>query len=90
MSSPFTLHHSPFVFFGPFSIKSSLEEYGYKVLFPKGNEEYFNGGRNIEVFSGGGLGSIQIEVPVQVLKRDLTSVAYCLYDSIETFRKEFC
>jgi len=89
-SSVSSLKHSNHdMMFGPFSIKASLEDCGYKVLFPRGNEEYFNGGDNIRTFSGNGLGAIQIEVPVKVLKKDLNGIAVCLYNAIEKFRKQF-
>ena len=75
--------------FGRKSFKSSLESYGFSTLFPTGNEVYFNGGRNIEVYNGKGIGAIQIECPVSVLETDLQAVANAITQAIEIFRKEF-
>lgn len=75
--------------FGDYSIKKGLEWYGYEVFRPSGDEVYFNGGRNVEVYSGFGVGGIQIECPVSILKNDLESVAYSIKDCITTFRNEF-
>ena len=75
--------------FGSHSINNILISSGYKVFFPRGNETYFNGGRNIEVYSGNGLGSIQIECPVSVLRYDRKNVAKVLSKAIEIFMEEF-
>lgn len=75
--------------FGEFSFKRFLECCGYSILFPKGGEAYFNGGYNIEKFSGDGLGAIQIEVPVSELKKDLDHIALCLYNAISIFKERF-
>ena len=75
--------------FGEFSIRESLKRYGYDVLTPKDDDIYFNGGRDIEHFSGNGLGAIQIECPTSVLKKDLNGVAIALKHAILTFREWF-
>jgi hypothetical protein len=75
--------------FGEYSIKRGLEWFGYDVFSPNGNEGYFNGGRNIEIYSGNGVGAIQIECPISLLKYDLDGVAYCIKDCISTFRDRF-
>lgn len=75
--------------FGEHSFKRSLELFGLKVMTPDVSNIYFNGGRNIDVFSGEGVGAIQIEVPVSVAKSDLNYVVHALKFSIETFRKYF-
>ena len=56
---------------------------------PKGDEMYFNGGRDVEKFSCNGLGAIQIESPTSVLKKDLEGVAVALFDAISTFKERF-
>lgn len=75
--------------FGEYSIKSSLEAFGYKTLIPTGKDVYFNGGRNIETFSGKGVGAIQIEVPVSIAKIEMPKLLYVLRFSIARFMKEF-
>lgn len=82
-------HYLKHMLFGSNSLEYNLKSCGYKVLYPQGDEEYFNGGRDIETFSGNGLGGIQVEVPVSVLKKDLDGVAICLYNAIEIFRERF-
>lgn len=85
-----SLSHNKYdMIFGEYSMKNSLELYGYKVLRPDEDNVYFNGGRNIEVFSGEGVGAIQIEVPVSVVKKDFNFTIYALKFAIETFRKHF-
>lgn len=75
--------------YGECSISNSLKERGYSVYRPKKNEQYFNGGYNVENFSGKGIGAIQIEVPVVMLGRDLDRVARALAYSIELFVQRF-
>jgi hypothetical protein len=75
--------------FGSYSLKYSLEDWGYDIFFPTKNEVYFNGGRNIEVYSGNGIGAIQIECPVSILKDDLDWVAFALAESIAKFQRGF-
>lgn len=75
--------------FGEYSFKHSLELFGLKVMKPAVSNIYFNGGRNIEVFSGEGVGAIQIEIPVSVLKTDFNYTIHALKFAIETFRKYF-
>ena len=75
--------------FGPNSVKTSLEMFGYDVFEPTGKEVYFNGGRNIEKFNGNGTGAIQIEVPVSVAKRDFDKCASVLKYAISNFSKAF-
>lgn len=75
--------------FGEHSFHNQLKFYGYKPFLPTGDEGYFNGGRNIEVYSGNGISSIQIECPVSVLKYELDSVAMALSEIIIKFRDTF-
>lgn len=75
--------------FGKYSIKNSLEKNGFSVHKPRRGKEYFNGGYNIETFSGSGLGGIQIEVPISILRRYRYDVADTLYESIRTFKDRF-
>lgn len=77
------------VVFGNYSIKSSLEDYGYEVFFPSRDESYFSGGRNVEVYSGSGIGAIQIECPVSIIKYELDWVAFTLAKSIVRFQEKF-
>lgn len=71
--------------FGQDSIKDTLEMYGYDVLMPSKDDTYFNGGRNIEYFSGNGLGAIQIEIPTNILKQEKELVAETISDAIKRF-----
>lgn len=75
--------------FGRFSLKKSLEKDGYKVYTPTPGEVYFNGGKNIETYNGKGIGAIQIECPVSILKTDLDNVAKSLYSGILKFVEKF-
>lgn len=76
--------------FGKKSFKETLEKFkNYHMFYPQGGEKYFNGGRNVEVFSGGGTGAIQIEIPVHYLKEELKLIARSLYVSILEFRDEY-
>jgi hypothetical protein len=75
--------------FGEYSIKNSLEKNGFSVFKPRFGEQYFNGGYNIETFSGDGLASIQIEVPISILKLYRYDIVDVLYESIRTFKDLF-
>ena len=75
--------------FGYHSITNSIEKYGYKVFTPNTRDEFFNGGYTVERYAGEGLGSIQIEVPVSLLKYDLDGAARVLKDSITIFSNKF-
>ncbi len=75
--------------FGYNSVPYTLESFGYDILVPENDDEYLNGGRNSKVFHGNGIGSIQIECPIPVLKDDLDGVAKALASSINSFRKSF-
>lgn len=74
---------------GTRSIRATLNLHGYKVFHPSGNRKYFNGGRNIEVFSGMGMGAIQIEVPVSVASRGWYGVAVAISSAIQEFKNAF-
>ena len=56
---------------------------------PDGHEVYFNGGRDVEVFSGNGISAIQIECPVSILKKELDYVARALANIISDFRDTY-
>lgn len=75
--------------FGPYSIKSGLERFGFRAHEPKYESIYYNGGRNIETFSGNGLRAIQIECPISILREDREAVAFALRYSIDAFRERF-
>jgi hypothetical protein len=75
--------------FGYNSIISNLEYNGYNVLVPKEEAKYLNGGRNIREFHGKGIGAIQVECPIPILKKDLDRVARALANSIISFRQAF-
>jgi len=87
-----TLGHDPYdMIFGRHSIKTSLESFGYRTLMPRHGEKYFNGGRNIEVYSGNGIGAIQIECPVSFLRTKYArdKVVYAIFFAIQRFRYTF-
>lgn len=75
--------------FGESSFKVSLENMGFSVYNPIGGETYFNGGYNIETYSGGGVGGIQIEVPVSAAETYYMDTVRALKYSIERFRSAF-
>jgi hypothetical protein len=75
--------------FGEFSFETRLKDFGYSVLNPKSDDTYLNGGRNINIFHGNGIGAIQIECPIPVLKRDLNGVAMAIADAIENFKYNY-
>lgn len=72
--------------FGEFSFDSTLRSYDYKVLSPKSDDTYLNGGRNINKYSKNGIGTIQIECPIPVLKKDLNNIALVITEAIENFK----
>lgn len=71
--------------FGPYSFKHSLELMGLKTFIPNGTEVYFNGGRNVEVYSGEGVAAIQIEAPWEILHKDLERAARAIRFAIDNF-----
>lgn len=75
--------------FGDYSFSNSLVYNDYEVFIPNKRDVFFNGGYNIEYNSGNGIGAIQIECPVSVLKTDLDRVAKTLYFGIEMFIQKF-
>ena len=75
--------------FGIYSLKFSIEKFEFSVFSPKEGKQYFNGGYNIETFSGQGLGGIQIEIPVFVLRVKREKIIEALYESIMTFKEKF-
>lgn len=75
--------------FGECSFKESFELMGYEVFMPDGEEPYFNGGRNIEIFNGDGVGAVQIEVPVSILEKDINKVAVAVKFAIESFKQKY-
>lgn len=78
-----------YTLFGSGSFVRSLELDGFKVLIPEAENKYLNGGRGIKVFSGNGIGAIQIECPISVLKSNLNGVAISLTAAIERYRENF-
>ena len=77
------------ILFGEQSFPFSLEKSGYKVLLPKNDKYYLNGGRDIQQFHGEGIGALQIECPISVLRNDLDGVATALVNAIEVFSNKF-
>lgn len=77
------------ILFGDGSFPNTLDKYGFEVLIPSTDQEYLSGGRNIRVYSGGGIGSIQIECPISILNDNLSNVALVLNDAIEIFNERF-
>jgi hypothetical protein len=77
------------ILFGEFSILYNIQKHGYKVLLPKNDSDYLNGGRDIKEHTGKGIGSMQIECPISVLKKDFDGVAKALIDSINIFTNKF-
>lgn len=77
------------VLFGAYSFPKTLESRGYKVLIPKNDKAFLNGGRNIMRNHGKGIGALQIECPISILKKDLESVAQALVESINVFSIKF-
>lgn len=75
--------------FGTGSIIDTLQYRNYKVLIPENDNDYLNGGYNIKKFSGHGIGAIQIECPIPVLKYDLDGIAISLANSIRIFSDSF-
>lgn len=77
--------------FGVDSINTSLTYFGFEIFKPENGTVYFNGGRNVEVYSGNGVGAIQIECPVSLLrtKHQRKLMAMALKYSITNFRNTF-
>lgn len=75
--------------FGDSSIPHTLKKMGYEVLVPESDTNYLNGGRNIREFSGDGIGALQIEAPISVLRDDLDGVAMAIVESIGSFKERF-
>ena len=74
---------------GKYSLKSSMEKFGFSIFEPTLGKEYFNGGYNIETSNGNGLGGIQIEIPVSVLRVKREEIIEALYESIIIFKENF-
>lgn len=77
------------ILFGTSSIIGTLERFNYDVLIPDKDENYLNGGYNIKKHSGNGIGAIQIECPIPVLKKDLDGVAQAIANGILIFQERF-
>ncbi len=75
--------------FGTYSFPDSITSSGYKVLVPEKEEQYLNGGYNIHKYHGNGIGAIQIECPIPVLKNDLDGVIKALINAINSFERRF-
>ena len=75
--------------FGKSSFHQQLKFYDLTPFMPDGHEVYFNGGRDVEVFSGNGISAIQIECPVSILKKELDYVARALANIISDFRDTY-
>ncbi len=71
--------------YGEYSVKNSLESYGYKVYEPKNGEVYFNGGYDIERHGKNGVNAFQIEMPVAVVRGNYETIARMLVNSIERY-----
>jgi len=76
--------------FGNLSIRNSLLRWGFPVHDPVDDAIYYNGGYNIETFSGHGLGAIQIECPTSILEGNIDLCAAVIAFSVDVFRKKFC
>lgn len=75
--------------FGDKSFETCIEFGGYKVLNPTDDKHYLNGGWNIEKNHGKGIGAVQIECPISVLKLDIDNIAKTLINAIEIFKERF-
>lgn len=75
--------------FGEYSFPQSIRNYGFRVLVPKDDRKYLNGGRNIKQYSQATVGAIQIECPIPILRTNLNEVANCLVYGINRFRENF-
>ena len=60
-----------------------------RILNPTSDATYLNGGRNVRKISGNGIGGIQVECPISVLKEDLGGVAKALNFAIDRFALNF-
>lgn len=77
------------VLFGEYSFVDSFNKFGYPVIIPINDKSYLSGGRNIRDFSGYGIGAVQVELPISLLKRDFNGLAQALSDSIRLFMERF-
>lgn len=75
--------------FGDKSFSDSLTKRELKVFNPENDDSYFNGGRNVKVFSGQNVGGIQIEIPIKICGRRLDYVCESLTYAIESFAERF-
>lgn len=73
--------------FGENSIHDNIEDLGYKVYNPKFGEVYFNGGYDIERHGKNGVDALQIEMPVDVIRDHIATVAQMLVEAIEGYNK---
>lgn len=80
------------VIFGENSLPNSLENLGYKIFTPTletTSDIFYGGGYNIVTNSGNGMGAIQIEFPVAMLREDLNKLSRDLQISITTFMNNY-
>lgn len=75
--------------FGEGSFINSINSYGYEVLIPFSDKSYLSGGRNIRDFCGYGIGAVQIECPISVMKYDFNGILEAVTNSIRMFRASF-
>jgi hypothetical protein len=75
--------------FGEHSFPNVLTMFGYKVEVPKSDKEFLNGGYNVKIHHGKGIGSFQIECPISILKQDLEGVAQAITNGILVFQERF-
>lgn len=78
------------VLFGENSVIGTLESYGFDVLVPEEEAKYLNGGRNIKQWSDYGIGAVQIESPISILKDELEVVAIAICNAIEVIAERYC
>lgn len=77
------------ILFGEHSFPNVLTMHEYKVEVPKSDKSFLNGGYNSKIYHGKGIGSFQIECPIQVLKYDLDGVAQAITNGILVFQERF-
>lgn len=77
------------ILFGKYSIYSSIKGAGFSVLIPEDDKHFLNGGRNIERFHGSGIGSMQIECPISILKYNIPYTSQIISNAIELFSKKY-
>lgn len=75
--------------FGNYSFPWSIESRGFKVLVPKEEDKYLNGGRNILHYSGDGVGAIQIECPISVIKYNVEDTSIMIVKAIKNFKERY-